>query len=231
MCETAIVLGGTGAVGSQLVTRLTQRDDVANVIVLSRRELDVAQAFPDAVAVKIHVQVVDMEALGEQAKPLVPEGSLAFIALGTTKKQAGSHAAFRHIDHDRVLAFARACQFAGVKRLGVVTALGAKVRSASFYNRVKGEVERDIQALGLPSVFFARPSLLLGRPNDGRFTEKMASSLLTPIASWLPEALRPITTQCVAAAMVETAFNTDGKPPVVVLSNADMHCMARERLS
>ncbi|MGS2742716.1 NAD(P)H-binding protein [Halomonas sp. LS-001] len=231
MFDTAIVLGGTGAVGSQLVTRLTQREEIARVIVLSRRELDTTQAFLKAVTTKISVQVVDIEALEERAKPLMPKGSVAFIALGTTKKQAGSEVAFRHIDHDRVLAFARACQFAGVKRLGVVTALGANVRSASLYNRVKGEVERDIQGLALPSVFFARPSLLLGRPDDGRFMEKMASSLLTPIASLLPGSVRPIATQCVAAAMVETAFSAEDKPPAFVLANADMHTMTRKRLT
>lgn len=68
-------------------------------------------------------------------------------------KKAGSKAAFRHIDHGLVIAFARACKSADVCRLGVVTAHGANVNSASFYNRVKGEVERDIQSLGLTSVF------------------------------------------------------------------------------
>ena len=42
---------------------------------------------------------------------------------------AGSQAAFRAVDFDAVLAFARAAQQAGVKRFGVVSALGADAQS------------------------------------------------------------------------------------------------------
>ena len=41
---TAIVLGATGAIGQQLVTQLTQRSEVESVIVITRRELDLALA-------------------------------------------------------------------------------------------------------------------------------------------------------------------------------------------
>jgi uncharacterized protein YbjT (DUF2867 family) len=223
MSNTAIVLGATGAIGTQLVIQLSQRDDVASVILITRRELNLPLDFPNAITSKIHTHVVDFEQLEQQAAALMPSGSVAFVALGTTKKQAGSEEAFRRIDHGLVLSFARACKAADVSRLGVVTAQGANVSSAVFYNRVKGEVERDIQALALPSVFFARPSLLLGRPDDGRFAEKLGSMLLTPTASLLPKAVRPISTTRVAAAMIEAAFDAGAKPPSFVLTNAEMH--------
>lgn len=223
MHDTAIVLGSTGAIGTQLVTQLTQREELSHVIVLSRRELTVSQVFPEAISSKIILRVIDFERLEEQAAGLIPTDSVAFVALGTTKKQAGSEVAFRAIDHGLVLAFARACKSAGIRQLGVVTAAGANVHSASFYNRVKGEVERDIQALELESVLFARPSLLLGRLDDGRLVEKVAASLLTPVAWLLPKAVRPITTQRVAAAMIEVVLSAEPKRPTSVLSNADMH--------
>ncbi len=229
MPDTAIVLGATGAVGTQLVTQLTHRDDVANVILIVRRELEVRRDFPDAISSKIHSYIVDFEQLEQQAAPLLPSGSVAFVALGTTKKQVGSKKAFCHIDHGLVLAFARACQASQVSRLGVVTAHGANARSVSFYNRIKGEVERDIEALALPSVFFARPSLLLGRPDDGRLAEKWASVLLTPTAPLLPTSVRPIDIDCVATAMIEVALDAGANPPSMVLSNADMHQRARQK--
>lgn len=220
---TAIVLGATGAVGKQLVNQLSRREDVVNIILISRRELDLLSEFPDANVSKINNHVVDFEQLEQQVTPLIPPQSIAFIALGTTQKQAGSKSAFRHIDHGFVLAFARACKSADVCRLGVVTAHGANVDSASFYNRVKGEVERDIQLLRLPSVYFARPSLLFGRPDDGRFTEKLGESLLAPISSFIPRAVRPISTKCVATAMINAAYDAENKSTSFVLSNADMH--------
>lgn len=229
MHGTAIVLGATGAVGTQLVIQLSQRKDLAQVILIARRELNVERDFPGAITSKIHTHIVDFDVLEQQAAVLMPSSSVAFAALGTTKKQAGSEEAFRRIDHGLVLAFARACKAAEVSRLGVVTAHGANASSAVFYNRVKGEVERDIQALALPSVFFARPSLLLGRPDDGRFAEKLASVLLAPAASLLPKSVRPISIECVAAAMIEVALDAGSNPSSFVLSNADMHQRAHQR--
>lgn len=223
MSDTAIVLGATGAVGTQLVTQLSQREDVANIILISRRAFDVLLNFPDAITSKITHQIIDFEQLEQQAKPLIPAGSVAFIALGTTQKQAGSKANFRQIDHGLVIAFARACKAAEVSKLGVVTAFGANISSVSFYNRVKGEVERDIQALNLPSVFFARPSLLLGRPDDDRFAEKLADSLLTPISSFLPASVRPISTKSVASALIDVTYDAENNDSSLVLSNATMH--------
>lgn len=223
MHGTAVVVGATGALGKQLVTQLSQRGDVANVILIARRELNLPRDFPDALISKLQIHLIDFDQLEQQVTALLPSHSVAFVALGTTKKQAGSEKAFYRVDHDLVFSFARACKTAKVSRLGVVTAHGANVDSAVFYNRVKGEVERDLQALALPSVFFARPSLLLGRPKDGRFAEQMASVLLAPAASLLPQSVRPISTQRVAAAMIEVAFEAGACPASFVLSNADIH--------
>ncbi|CAH1042102.1 hypothetical protein [Halomonas sp. TD01] len=67
MHDTAIVLGSTGAIGKQLVTQLTQREELAHVIVLMRRELTVSQFFPAAISSKISLRVIDFEKLEEQA--------------------------------------------------------------------------------------------------------------------------------------------------------------------
>lgn len=218
---TAIVLGATGAIGQHLVTQLSQRDEVESVIVVTRRELDVAREFPHANASRLQLALLDFERLEAEVAELLPAGAMAFVTLGTTKKQAGSKAAFRRVDHGLVLAFARACKAAGVSRLAVVTAHGANARSSIFYNRVKGEVERDIRALGLPCVFFARPSLLLGRPQDGRLAETWASAVLAPAARWLPLTLRPISVEAVASGMVKIAL--EEATPSIVQSNAALH--------
>lgn len=221
MPTTAIVLGATGAIGQHLVTQLSQRDEVKSVIVVTRRELDLAREFPHANASKLQPALLDFERLEAEVAELLPAGAMAFVTLGTTKKQAGSKAAFRRVDHGLVLAFARACKAAGASRLAVVTAHGANARSSIFYNRVKGEVERDIRALGLPCVFFARPSLLLGRPQDGRLAETWASAVLSPAVRWLPLTLRPISVEAVASGMVKIAL--EEATPSIVQSNAALH--------
>ena len=57
MSNTAIVLGATGAIGTQLVIQLSQRDDVASVILITRRELNLPLDFPNAITSKIHTHV------------------------------------------------------------------------------------------------------------------------------------------------------------------------------
>jgi len=99
--------------------------------------------------------------------PDLPEAQAAVCALGTTIARAGSREAFYAVDHDAVLAFARAAGAAGIPRFLVVTAVGANVAAAVYYSRVKGEVERDLQALAFNRLDIAQPGLLLG-PRDER---------------------------------------------------------------
>ena len=92
----------------------------------------------------------------------LPAAQEAYCCLGTTIKVAGSPEAFRAVDLDAVLAFARAAQRAGATRLAVVSALGADPASRILYNRTKGEMEHALRDLGFSSLVIARPSLLAG---------------------------------------------------------------------
>ena len=99
------------------------------------------------------VHVVDFAAL-----PPLPRAESALCCLGTTIAVAGSKAAFRAVDHDAVVAFARAAQAAGVRRFAVVAALGAERHATNFYSRVKGEVEQALAGLEFATLVIARPS-------------------------------------------------------------------------
>ncbi len=140
--------------------------------------------------------------------PRLPRAEQAYCCLGTTIKTAGSQRAFRAVDLDAVVAFARAAQAAGVKRLAVVSALGASPASANFYNRVKGEMEAALAALDFETLVVARPSLLVGdRSALGQPTrplEQLAQWLSAPLAAVLPRMWRPIPAATVARALLRT---------------------------
>ena len=72
MRETAIVLGATGAVGKQLVNQLSRREDVINIMLISRREIDVVTDFPEAIASKISNHIVNFAQLEQQVNHLIP---------------------------------------------------------------------------------------------------------------------------------------------------------------
>ena len=115
-----------------------------------------------------------LEECGERA-------DVALCALGTTLKAAGSREAFRAVDLDLVVRFARAAHRAGARGFGVVSAVDADAGSRVFYNRVKGETEDALRSVGFESLVIARPSLLLGERVDRRFLEGLGQSFLRPL--------------------------------------------------
>ncbi len=151
----------------------------------------------------VTTHLVDYAALDLSA---LPAPRHAYCALGTTIKVAGSQAAFRAVDFDAVMAFARAAHAAGATAFGVVSALGASADSGTFYNRVKGEVEDALQSLEFHSLVIARPSLLhgdrqaLGQP--ARPLERVAQMLALPLRAVLPDSVRPIAAATVARALM-----------------------------
>jgi uncharacterized protein YbjT (DUF2867 family) len=202
---SALLAGATGLVGRE-IARLWRGPGPLHLLV--RRPL---AAPPPGCT----VHVVDFAAL-----PALPPAEEAYCALGTTIAAAGSQPAFRAVDFDAVLAFARAAQAAGVRRLGVVSALGADARSSNFYSRVKGEAEAALGALGLPSLVIARPSLLDGERSA---LGQPALALARPLAGLIPKAWRPVPAERVARALL--AAVAEGRPGVRVLDSAALQEM------
>ncbi|MEP6971008.1 MAG: epimerase [Betaproteobacteria bacterium] len=140
--------------------------------------------------------------------PVLPPVDDLYIALGSTIKVAGSQAAFRAIDHDAVLALARQAHQAGAQRLAVVSAMGADAGSRIFYNRIKGETENALRALGFDTLVIARPSMLDGDraalDQAGRLGEKIGLALMRRISALIPANYRAIAARDVAHAMVQS---------------------------
>jgi uncharacterized protein YbjT (DUF2867 family) len=209
---TALLAGATGLVGRALAAQWTNAEPLH---LLVRRPLPA----PDAAHPAHRVHVVDFAAL-----PPLPAADQAFCCLGTTIKVAGSQAAFRAVDFDAVLAFARACRRAGVTRFAAVSALGADAKSGNFYSRVKGEAEAALQALGFTTLVVARPSLLagdraaLGQPL--RPGERLALAVTAPLSRLIPKAWRPIEAERVARALVRAL--AQAQPGVRVLGSGEM---------
>ena len=212
--RTALVAGASGLVGGALLDLLLEDARFAEVHSLGRRPLP--RTHP-----KLVQHTVDFARLDTLALPAAQD---AFCTLGTTIKKAGSQEAFRAVDHDAVLAFARAARRAGVQRFLVVTALGANARSRVFYNRVKGETQDALGALGFDSLVILQPSLLLGERGEHRLGEQVAGTLARVLAPLLrPLAARPIEARTVARAMVELA--RQGPPGTRVVPSGELHAL------
>jgi uncharacterized protein YbjT (DUF2867 family) len=198
-----VVAGASGLVGREILQGLLTDESVAAVHSLGRRELPVSHP-------KLTQHRVDFKAL-----PTLPRVGEAFIALGTTIKVAGSQEAFRAVDFDAVLAVATAAKAAGATRLGVVSAMGASRGSPIFYNRVKGETEEALAALGFDALVIARPSFLagdreaLGQPL--RSGEKLALNVSRWLAPLVPANYGSVAAKSVAQGLLKTVPASTGR--------------------
>lgn len=210
----AVVAGASGLVGRELSRLLLADRRYSSVVLLLRRPL------PELTSPRLQQRLVSFDAL-----PALEPCDDIYVALGTTMAVAGSQAAFRRVDHDYVIAVARAARAADASRLGLVSALGADTASRIFYNRVKGEAERDVCALGFTRVVIARPSLLLGeRASLGqphRAGETWSKRLLAPLSGVIPVAYRPVRASDVARCLINAVLaDTSG---VTTIESRDLH--------
>jgi uncharacterized protein YbjT (DUF2867 family) len=195
--RTAVVAGGTGLVGTALLQILGGDAGYSRVISLVRREV--------AAAPGITLRTVDFERLDTVELPNVDD---AFCCLGTTRRAAGSDAAFRRVDLDYVVAFARLAKRSGAQRFMLVSSIGASAASRVLYTRTKGECEEAIRAIGFATVVILRPSFLVGERVEHRAMEAVALRVGTLIAPLLVGPLRryaPVHATAVARTLVEAA--------------------------
>ncbi|SFM37527.1 NAD(P)H-binding protein [Marinobacter zhejiangensis] len=164
-----LLLGATGLTGNHCLQGLLATPEVERVYTLTRRPL--AQTHP-----KLTAAEADFEHL--EASAHFFEVDVIVCCLGSTIRQAGSRERFYRIDHDYCLEAARIGKARGAKAFLLMSAVGASPSSTVFYNRVKGELERDIIALHYPLLSIYHPGLLLGHRQEHRLGEAALSRVM-----------------------------------------------------
>lgn len=223
MPTTIAIIGASGVVGRRVLERLLGHADVEQVIALGRRALSRQHE-------KLTSKVVDLASTESIAAELPDGVSVAISCIGTTMRQAGSKAAFRAVDHDAVLAFARAALARGARRFVLVSSIGADHRSSSFYLQTKGEVERALEALPFTQLTVLRPSFIddQGTRTDHRLAERIGLPLSRAIFAIVGKTHRyaPITADTIARALVRLALD-DETERVRVVESDGLHVLGR----
>lgn len=191
--KTALVIGATGLIGDLLTHRLTESPAYERVKVLVRKPLTWQ-----------HPRLQETQFDFDRPNGLLTRADDVFCCLGTTMKKAGSRGAFRQVDYQYPLEVARLSLANGAQRFAIVTAMGADTESTFFYNRVKGEVERDLTALRFPTLLIFRPSLLLGNRTENRFGERLAEGAMRLFSPLIPTKYKGVEASKVANAMLTT---------------------------
>jgi uncharacterized protein YbjT (DUF2867 family) len=192
--RTALIAGGTGLVGSQLLKLLLESDRYSKVIALTRTELP---GHP-----KLEQVPVTQETLsgGQHLK-----ADDIFCCLGTTIAKAKTRENFYQIDFYYPLLLARSGYSNGARQYMLISALGASKDSSVYYNRVKGEVEEAIGAVGLEALHIFRPSLLLGPRQEQRAGEDAAKFFYKVFGFLIPKKYKAIDSARIARGMLHYA--------------------------
>ena len=200
-----ILIGATGLVGRE-VLRLALSDTRVTAIVAPVRK-------PLPAHPKLDAPLVDFDRLPADAPWW--QADAVICTLGTTMKVAGTRQAFRRVDHDYPLAAARLALAAGTRTYALNSAAGANAASRFFYNRVKGDLERDLETLGFASLTHVRPGLIGGEREEARAGEGAALHVLRVLGPVLPRRWRINPAPRIASALLEAALA--GTPGVHVV--------------
>ncbi|MGP9437167.1 hypothetical protein ACT3RR_17195 [Ewingella sp. AOP8-B2-18] len=208
-----LLLGASGLVGAELLCLLEQDSRVSRIVAPTRRPLASLSKLVNPVGDDIPALVADLD------EPI----DLFFCCLGTTRKQAGSAAAFREIEFKMVVNSAIAARKLGASHCLLVSANGANPHSRLIYNRTKGEIEQALIAQKWPLLTLIRPSLLVGQRQPPRLLEQLSA----PLFKLLPGKWKAIDALDVAKAMQQQAFNA-GLGGITVLESNQLAAIARQ---
>ena len=204
----AVVIGGTGATGKELVKQLLDDARFYGVTVLVRRPY--FEQNP-----KLKEIIIDFEDLTSYKDQIM--GEVAFSCLGTTMKDAGNKDAQWRVDHDYQLEFAELARENGIGTFVLLSAYGANANSSIFYNKMKGTLEQNVSKLDFPQSIILHPGGI-ERPDSTRTGEKLFIPVLKAFnAIGLFKGYEPLSTFRLAQGMIAAFFKFKEKNKIVTV--------------
>ena len=189
------LFGSTGLIGNEILKLLENDSDFENINVVSRKPVELKSK-------KSTLNIIDFKDFNSYLN-VIDRSDVVLAAIGTTQSKVGfNKKKYREIDFDIISNTVKACKEKNVKHFSFVSSAGADINNKSFYLKLKGEIEKEVESKQLSSSTVYRPSLLLGSRKENRFGEKVAQILIPLISFLFPDNYKPIKASDVAKAMV-----------------------------
>ena len=174
---SVVMLGATGAVGTQTLKALLSIPTIRQVTTLGRRPVP-----------KITNELVKQHKTDvfepNSYKHYLTNHQVAICTLGVGEPSKVSREDFLKIDKLAVLAFAKACKEAGVSHFELLSSVGISAEYKSFFLRTKGELVEELKGLEFERLSIFQPSMILTPTNRYGFTQALTLAIwpkLNPI--------------------------------------------------
>jgi uncharacterized protein YbjT (DUF2867 family) len=173
MSFRALVIGGSGQVGSGLVRALLAARECKEVVMVNRRAIPLAaderlrQAVIDTSGADFSAEIAAL-ARASMAQDETPLYAASCVGIGTGSRQ-WSDEDMRKLEIGVVGAFAGGCRAAGVERFGLLSAVGSSAQSRIRYVRIMGEKEDSVRSLGFKRLAIFRPGIIGGNAHTPGF--------------------------------------------------------------
>lgn len=168
--KSAIVVGSTGLVGKHLINTLINSNIFDRVTALVR-----SPYFKDYK----NIEEIVLDFNKEDPFVSLKKANHVFCCLGSTIRKAGSKKAFKFVDFDLPVLFAKWAEQNNCETFSLVSSLGADSKSKMFYNKTKGEIENEIKKFSFSKTQIFRPSLIMGKRNEFRPGELLGKGIFT----------------------------------------------------
>ncbi len=191
----AIVIGGSGATGKELINQLIMDDSYLEIKSFVRRKSNLNHP-------KLKEIVIDFDKIYDYKNEMI--GDVAFSCLGTTLKAAGSKEAQWIIDYDYQYHFAQISKENHVSTFVLISSFGANKDSKIFYSKMKGKLEAQVLKLDFNrTIIFQPPSLI--RPNSDRNGEIIGMKVIRFFNNFgIFKSFEPLHVTDLAKAMIQS---------------------------
>ncbi|GJJ75060.1 oxidoreductase [Entomortierella parvispora] len=205
--HSALILGGTGAVGKCLVRDALASNAFSRVLALGRRPVPLDNTFTNTAV--LDQKTVDFEHVQDSFPSDLPQ--VVFCTLGTNLTSAPSVEAWKRVDQQYVVDSARYIHEkapkdpeTGLSKVHFLycSAVGANHKSFFLGTRTKGETEQALAKIGFERVSIFQPAILkVVEPRESvTYVERIATKFV-PLLDYVAEKSTTVSVATVAQCM------------------------------
>jgi uncharacterized protein YbjT (DUF2867 family) len=179
----AMILGGTGQVGSATVAELLAIPECREVVMVTRKPIAARSRVRNVV---LDTSAADFaERTAALAKEVLSEGpvsAVSCVGVGSGSMR-WSEEELKGLELGVVGAFARGCHDAGIAQFCLLSAAGSSARSRLRYARVMGMKEDTVRSIGFTRLAIFRPGIIVGNAHTPAWTGWLGRLLPGPFGN------------------------------------------------